>query len=154
VHCFCQHSSCITTPPCCTKYSLNHITLVISSCHWISVCKSAAMPFHIVTAQASYSPPPSPTHSPPCPPSSPLHPPYPLHTHIPTVKPKLPDDFEASTWSKLQAAVVAVHTKQHVATSLEELYRVRGGQPPHTSGGLCFGSGRVCFGLGRDRSSS
>lgn len=42
-----------------------------------------------------------------------------------TVKPKLPEDFESQTWSKLQAAVRAVHTKQHVATSLEELYRVR-----------------------------
>lgn len=42
-----------------------------------------------------------------------------------TVKPKLPEDFEAVTWSKLQAAVQAVHTKQPVATSLEELYRVR-----------------------------
>jgi hypothetical protein len=44
------------------------------------------------------------------------------------VKPKLPEDFEALTWSKLQAAVQAVHTKQPVATSLEELYRVREGR--------------------------
>jgi cullin-4 len=40
------------------------------------------------------------------------------------VKPKLPENFEEDTWSKLQAAVKAVHNKQPVATSLEELYRV------------------------------
>ena len=45
-----------------------------------------------------------------------------------TVKPQLPENFEASTWSKLEAAVRAVHNKQHVATSLEELYRVGEGQ--------------------------
>jgi hypothetical protein len=43
------------------------------------------------------------------------------------VKPQLPANFEAETWAKLQAAVQAVHHKQPVATSLEELYRVRGG---------------------------
>jgi hypothetical protein len=41
------------------------------------------------------------------------------------VKPQLPANFEADTWAKLQAAVQAVHQKQPVATSLEELYRVR-----------------------------
>jgi hypothetical protein len=40
------------------------------------------------------------------------------------VKPQLPANFEADTWAKLQAAVQAVHQKQPVATSLEELYRV------------------------------
>ncbi|KAK9797070.1 hypothetical protein WJX73_002435 [Symbiochloris irregularis] len=38
-------------------------------------------------------------------------------------KPKLPQDFEATTWAKLQAAVQAVHEKRAVAYSLEELYR-------------------------------
>lgn len=42
------------------------------------------------------------------------------------MKPQLPANFEAETWAKLQAAVQAVHHKQPVATSLEELYRVRG----------------------------
>lgn len=40
-------------------------------------------------------------------------------------KPKLPPDFEDTTWAKLQAAVRAVHNKQPVSCSLEELYRVR-----------------------------
>lgn len=39
------------------------------------------------------------------------------------LKPQLPANFEAETWAKLQAAVQAVHHKQPVATSLEELYR-------------------------------
>eukprot|EP00775_Hariotina_reticulata_P012777 gene12777-12905_t len=39
------------------------------------------------------------------------------------LKPKLPENFEDDTWSKLQAAVKAVHNKQPVASSLEELYR-------------------------------
>ncbi|KAF6264244.1 Cullin-domain-containing protein [Scenedesmus sp. NREL 46B-D3] len=39
------------------------------------------------------------------------------------LKPQLPANFEADTWAKLQAAVQAVHQKQPVATSLEELYR-------------------------------
>eukprot|EP00878_Enallax_costatus_P001922 GHUV01002084.1.p1 GENE.GHUV01002084.1~~GHUV01002084.1.p1 ORF type:complete len:775 (+),score=225.89 GHUV01002084.1:456-2780(+) len=39
------------------------------------------------------------------------------------LKPKLPANFEEDTWAKLQAAVKAVHNKQPVATSLEELYR-------------------------------
>lgn len=38
-------------------------------------------------------------------------------------KPKLPADFEATTWAKLQNAVRAVHNKQPVSCSLEELYR-------------------------------
>ena len=44
----------------------------------------------------------------------------PLHA----VKPKLPEDFEANTWAKLRAAVLAVHKRQPVSCSLEELYRV------------------------------
>eukprot|EP00741_Cyanophora_paradoxa_P010023 tig00000157_g9709.t1 len=39
------------------------------------------------------------------------------------VKPKLPEQFEAETWEKLKGAVAAVHTKQPVSCSLEELYR-------------------------------
>ena len=38
-------------------------------------------------------------------------------------KPKLPTDFEAATWTKLKAAVVAVATKQAVGDSYEELYK-------------------------------
>ncbi|KAK9823559.1 hypothetical protein WJX72_003747 [[Myrmecia] bisecta] len=38
-------------------------------------------------------------------------------------KPKLPEDFETTTWKKLQHAVHAVHGKQPVTVSLEELYR-------------------------------
>eukprot|EP00891_Asterochloris_glomerata_P003718 jgi/Astpho2/3718/fgenesh1_pm.00060_%23_12_t len=38
-------------------------------------------------------------------------------------KPKLPDDFEANTWAKLRQAVLAVHKRQPVSCSLEELYR-------------------------------
>jgi len=38
-------------------------------------------------------------------------------------KPKLPADFEERTWAKLKEAVTAVHAKQPVACSLEELYR-------------------------------
>lgn len=41
------------------------------------------------------------------------------------MKPKLPANFEEDTWAKLKAAVKAVHNKQPVAASLEELYRVR-----------------------------
>eukprot|EP00743_Colponemidia_sp_Colp-15_P004129 GILK01004457.1.p1 GENE.GILK01004457.1~~GILK01004457.1.p1 ORF type:complete len:721 (-),score=162.74 GILK01004457.1:108-2270(-) len=37
--------------------------------------------------------------------------------------PKLPDKFEENTWEKLQQAVTAVHNKQAVSCSLEELYR-------------------------------
>jgi len=48
----------------------------------------------------------------------------------PAAKPKLPADFEETTWSKLQAAVRAVHNKQPVSCSLEELYRVRRGSKP------------------------
>ena len=42
-----------------------------------------------------------------------------------TEKPKLPDDFQAVTWAKLRAALVAIHRHQPVAFSFEELYRVR-----------------------------
>lgn len=38
-------------------------------------------------------------------------------------KPKPPADFEQVTWNKLQCAIRAVHTKQAVGHSLEELYR-------------------------------
>eukprot|EP00197_Chlamydomonas_leiostraca_P016154 CAMPEP_0202861492 /NCGR_PEP_ID=MMETSP1391-20130828/2868_1 /ASSEMBLY_ACC=CAM_ASM_000867 /TAXON_ID=1034604 /ORGANISM="Chlamydomonas leiostraca, Strain SAG 11-49" /LENGTH=749 /DNA_ID=CAMNT_0049540895 /DNA_START=162 /DNA_END=2411 /DNA_ORIENTATION=- len=37
-------------------------------------------------------------------------------------KPALPEDFEATTWAKLQDAVRAVHDKRPVSCSLEELY--------------------------------
>lgn len=39
-------------------------------------------------------------------------------------KPKLPGDFVEKTWLKLQIAVKAVHEKQPVSCSLEDLYRV------------------------------
>lgn len=45
-------------------------------------------------------------------------------------KPKLPEDFEARTWEKLRMAVQAVHAKKPVASSLEELYRVRAALRP------------------------
>ncbi|DBA80768.1 hypothetical protein WJX77_001890 [Trebouxia sp. C0004] len=38
-------------------------------------------------------------------------------------KPKLPADFESTTWAKLNEAVLAVHGKKGVSLSLEELYR-------------------------------
>eukprot|EP00873_Tetraselmis_striata_P009147 jgi/Tetstr1/429411/TSEL_019321.t1 len=38
-------------------------------------------------------------------------------------KPKLPENFEDATWEKLKDTVQAVHAKQPVSTSLEELYR-------------------------------
>jgi cullin-4 len=41
-----------------------------------------------------------------------------------TVKPTLPDNFEEETWQKLRAAIHAIHEKQPIATSLEELYKV------------------------------
>eukprot|EP00698_Gefionella_okellyi_P004130 TRINITY_DN13866_c0_g1_i1.p1 TRINITY_DN13866_c0_g1~~TRINITY_DN13866_c0_g1_i1.p1 ORF type:complete len:812 (+),score=199.83 TRINITY_DN13866_c0_g1_i1:196-2436(+) len=39
------------------------------------------------------------------------------------VKPKLPTDFEDATWQKLVSAVRAVHRKEPVSCSLEELYK-------------------------------
>jgi len=39
-------------------------------------------------------------------------------------KPKLPNNFEESTWAKIKEAVTAIHLKQPVNCSLEELYRV------------------------------
>jgi hypothetical protein len=39
-------------------------------------------------------------------------------------KPKLPNNFEEVTWSKIKEAVTAIHLKQPVSCSLEELYRV------------------------------
>lgn len=41
-------------------------------------------------------------------------------------KPELPPDFEQRTWEKLRDAVHAVHDKQPVSSSLEELYAVSG----------------------------
>eukprot|EP00270_Netrium_digitus_P009725 TRINITY_DN2975_c0_g1_i1.p1 TRINITY_DN2975_c0_g1~~TRINITY_DN2975_c0_g1_i1.p1 ORF type:complete len:809 (+),score=234.88 TRINITY_DN2975_c0_g1_i1:93-2429(+) len=38
-------------------------------------------------------------------------------------RPKLPENFEELTWKKIRDAVRAIHTKQTVACSLEELYR-------------------------------
>eukprot|EP00897_Mesotaenium_endlicherianum_P001162 jgi/Mesen1/11046/ME000099S10492 len=38
-------------------------------------------------------------------------------------RPKLPEDFEEVTWAKIRGAVQAIHHKQSVACSLEELYR-------------------------------
>ncbi|KAG9293661.1 hypothetical protein G9A89_018998 [Geosiphon pyriformis] len=38
-------------------------------------------------------------------------------------KPKLPENYEALTWGKLQTAVRAIHNKQAVEDSLEELYK-------------------------------
>ena len=39
-------------------------------------------------------------------------------------KPKLPNNFEEVTWAKIKEAVTAIHLKQPVSCSLEELYRV------------------------------
>lgn len=39
-------------------------------------------------------------------------------------QPKIPDNFEQSTWEKLAVAVRAVNSKVAVAISKEELYRV------------------------------
>ncbi|CAG8461144.1 8588_t:CDS:10 [Scutellospora calospora] len=39
------------------------------------------------------------------------------------VKPKLPDNFEEITWTKLQAAIRAIHNYQPVNDSFEELYK-------------------------------
>jgi cullin-4 len=38
-------------------------------------------------------------------------------------KPKLPNNFEDITWAKIKEAVTAIHQKQPVSCSLEELYR-------------------------------
>lgn len=56
-------------------------------------------------------------------------------------KPKLPENFEDATWEKLKDTVQAVHAKQPVSTSLEELYRVTNPPPPPLSGSL-FPSGQ------------
>jgi cullin-4 len=39
-------------------------------------------------------------------------------------KPKLPNNFEEVTWVKIKEAVTAIHLKQPISGSLEELYRV------------------------------
>ena len=39
-------------------------------------------------------------------------------------KPKLPENFEDVTWETLKMAIRAVHAKQPVAMSFEDLYRV------------------------------
>jgi hypothetical protein len=56
-----------------------------------------------------------------------------------TVKPTLPENFEEETWQKLRAAIHAIHNKQPVATSLEELYKVR-----HNFTVVSFERERVC----------
>ena len=38
-------------------------------------------------------------------------------------KPKLPDNFEESTWAKLKACIEAIYTNTSIDTSKEELYR-------------------------------
>ena len=38
-------------------------------------------------------------------------------------KPKLPDNFEESTWTKLEACIHAIYTNTSIDTSKEELYR-------------------------------
>ena len=48
-----------------------------------------------------------------------------LPSQQPAEKPKLPDDFEAVTWGKLRTALAAIAAKVPVASSFEELYRVR-----------------------------
>ena len=55
---------------------------------------------------------------------------YPHLPYFSAAKPRLPDDFEAKTWARLQDAVQAVHQKRPVSCSLEELYRVRIGCKP------------------------
>lgn len=54
-----------------------------------------------------------------------------VHVHVAfaccglhTVKPGLPEHFEASTWAMLHEAVRAVHSQQPVSCSLEQLYTV------------------------------
>ena len=54
-------------------------------------------------------------------------------SYPPAEQPKLPANFEAETWAKLEDAVDAVHGKRTVACSLEELYRVRPGPPMKSS---------------------
>lgn len=39
------------------------------------------------------------------------------------MQPKLPDNFEDSTWSTLEQAIVAIQAKRPFSTSREELYR-------------------------------
>ena len=38
-------------------------------------------------------------------------------------KPKLPDNFEQTTWAKLEACIHAINTNTSIDTSKEELYR-------------------------------
>ena len=38
-------------------------------------------------------------------------------------KPKLPDNFEETTWAKLEACIHAINTNTSIDTSKEELYR-------------------------------
>lgn len=40
-------------------------------------------------------------------------------------QPKLPENYEEITWTKLKAAVQAVHRKTAIEISKEELYRVK-----------------------------
>ena len=40
------------------------------------------------------------------------------------IVPKIPENFENLSWSKLQSAIHAVYNKQSCKTSKEELYQV------------------------------
>lgn len=51
-------------------------------------------------------------------------------------QPKIPDNFEQSTWEKLAVAVRAVNSKVAVAISKEELYRVSSATTSNLGG--CF----------------
>lgn len=42
---------------------------------------------------------------------------------ISTVKPNLPENYEAETWSKLAQVIVAVQLQRSISYSLEELYQ-------------------------------
>eukprot|EP00245_Coleochaete_scutata_P015265 TRINITY_DN6730_c1_g2_i1.p1 TRINITY_DN6730_c1_g2~~TRINITY_DN6730_c1_g2_i1.p1 ORF type:complete len:826 (+),score=198.29 TRINITY_DN6730_c1_g2_i1:104-2581(+) len=53
-------------------------------------------------------------------------------------KPKLPDHFEETTWAKIKEAVTAIHQKQPVSCSLEELYRAVEDLCLHKMGGNLY----------------
>jgi hypothetical protein len=58
-------------------------------------------------------------------------------------------DFEASTWSRLQAFIRAVHTEARVDASYEELYGVRAGTVvARGQAGACGASEHVLAGDG------
>lgn len=54
------------------------------------------------------------------------------------VQPKLPENFEDTTWEKLQRAIVAVQNKCPIATSREELYRAVEDLCMHKMGGKLY----------------